>query len=868
MSDPLPELDAVFSGSDGHHWTVVYWRHLEALSAVSETSVVVTAPHDGDGPEALLAHSGELALRRGGVERTIQGLVRRVEDLGSTATDRYARIVLVPCLWTLSQRVDSRIFQNMTVVAIVRAVLRDAGVYQGDGELDVGAGLQRLPKREYCVQYRESDLDFVMRLLQEEGIPFAFREGPHASEALVLFDDNPTYPPCEVWGSGEAVSVVDASAHVATSEGLSWLDHRREMRPTGMTLRDYDFSRPRATLDLTPGHPQGERGPRAIYDYPARLSLHSYDEGAHAYPTHDGSRQARIRHELQAVAGVTFRGRGSVAGMAPGRAFTLRGHMDHALDQRYLLTAVEHVGQCWSDIPADVRSSDRLHEALSDVGVAPTAGGGGRPGAARYANTVTCVPASVPWRPARETRRPLVPASQTAVVVGPAGEEIYPDFHGRIKVQFHWDRVGQENEHSSCWVRVAQGWAGPGWGSVFIPRIGMEVVVTFLEGDPDRPLVVGCVYNGQNHVPYELPAEKTKSTIKSNSSPTTGGYNEIRFEDKAGAEQVYVQAERDHDTLVKHDQTLTVGRHRTKLIEGRERNTIVKDRMTTVQGNESKEVMLNQDVAVRGPSGATLQVDQHYHATADEGMVLTVGKTTVTLTPKEIVLHAEVIRVFGDKLVEIKGELVKINCPDGPKPPPKKKKPNKFLEALKAMKRRVDAVLDKLPAPLRKALKKAVTGALRSTVDALMHGRLPDFAAIGRGAMQAVAQGAMHTAVNTVNQAFGRIGALEFMQGNALLQQGLELARGQVLQGVGRGMQAVQSFMNNMEGNAAWGQLQRENPEAAQKMLRGMASPVMRETFGRVAVPAGSGRAGVQMFDTSGAAGRAGLRAGVAGMVG
>ncbi|MBK8691621.1 MAG: type VI secretion system tip protein VgrG, partial [Deltaproteobacteria bacterium] len=236
-----------------------------------------------------------------------------------------------------------------------------------------------------------------------------------------------------------------------------------------------------------------------------------------------------------------------MSGLMPGLAFTLAGHQRADLDQAYLVTYVEHRGQAWSDIPTEVRASEHL---LASAG---GRGGAGPWGSAvqRYTNRFEVIPLAVPFRPARTVARPVVQGAQTARVVGPAGEEIHTDPHGRIKVQFHWDRVGAEDEHSSCWVRVQQNWAGSGWGFQFIPRIGMEVVVTFLEGDPDRPLVTGCVYNGENGYPYGLPGCKTQSGVKTNSSQTNGGYNEIRFEDRAEEEQVYVQAQRNMDTLVK-----------------------------------------------------------------------------------------------------------------------------------------------------------------------------------------------------------------------------------------------------------------------------------------------------------------------------
>jgi type VI secretion system secreted protein VgrG len=224
------------------------------------------------------------------------------------------------------------------------------------------------------------------------------------------------------------------------------------------------------------------------------------------------------------------------------------------------------------------------------------------------------------------TPRPVVEGPQTARVVGPPGEDIHTDEHGRIKVQFHWDRVGHEDERSSCWIRVAQSWAGGQWGFVFIPRVGMEVLVQFLEGDPDRPLVTGCVYNGENAPPYALPANKTRSTLKTLSTPATGGYNELRFEDAAGREQMYIQAERDQDTLVKHDRTLTVGRHSTRDVGGDERITVHQNRVTNIQQHDAFSVEGNQDTEVHGPGGQSISVDASQTLSVGKSLQITVGE--------------------------------------------------------------------------------------------------------------------------------------------------------------------------------------------------------------------------------------------------
>lgn len=662
---PLPEAVFAFTAGDDGDWTVVHVEVREGLSELYECSVVLAAAHGGASPDDMVGTPAMVEIHRGLLTRRVHGIVRRVEDLGTTAVSRYVRAVVVPSLWTLSQRVDSRVFQDMTIVAIVREVFRVAGVYPGE-RLAVDGSLEGLLPRNYCTQYRETDLAFVLRLLEEEGIPYYFTQEGDAGETLVLCDEHHAWTPCPTMDHATSVRIGDAGTSTATAETVQWFDWSREMRPTSMTLREYDFTRPSATIDMTPAFPR-DGGPRAIYDAPARFHLAEYDEGGHVWGTHDGVRQSHVRHEAGQVPGAVASGAANVSGLSAGGLFTLAGHERADLDVPYVVTRVVHVGRAWSDLPGDVRASERLARRLRALGIDPMGTGGGNDAigagaAARYENRFEAIPASVTFRPPGVTPRPIVHGPQTAVVVGPAGEEIYVDFHGRIKVQFHWDRLGQKNAQSSCWVRVAQAWAGSGWGFVFIPRIGMEVLVTFLEGDPDQPLVTGAVYNGQNNTPYGLPADKTKSTIKTNSSPTTGGYNELRFEDAAGQEQIYVQAEKDHDTLVKHNQTVTVERNRTKTIKGRERNTVVKDRITQVQGNEQKEVVGNQDVEVHGPSGATMRVDQTYYIEANERVVVVCGASTIVMAPDAISVTSPTIRLTASDAVHIKGGVVKINC--------------------------------------------------------------------------------------------------------------------------------------------------------------------------------------------------------------
>ena len=624
--DVLPEVTWRFSvgasGADEH--VVVHVHAREAVSELYTCKVVVALDNDAPSLEALIGQPARLDAQRGRLSRSFQGIVRSVQELGGLASHRFALVEVVPSLWLLSQRSDVRLFQDTNVVKVIEEVLRGAEMYKGP-KLSADASLYAIPPREYCVQYHESDLDFVRRLLEHEGIPFYFRHDGEDGETLVLAGSDHAYEPVPTL-DGQGLRVADDGGATSAAETVRWFDERHEVRTTSFTVRDFDFTRPRALLDLTGKHP-GAPGALPRYDYPGPATITNYDRGTHRYKTHDTPRLAKLRAEEAATRAHVGGGSGNVGAMMPGLRFDLAGHARGDLDRAYLVSAVEHMGQAWSVLPEHIRQSKRVRELLVAAGLSLDTEGFDDRYHNRFAtHRMKPEGSSVPFRPERTTPRPVVEGPQTARVVGPAGEDIHTDEHGRIKVQFHWDRVGQENEKSSVWIRCAQNWAGGSWGFVFIPRIGMEVVVQFLEGDPDRPLVTGCVYNGENHPPYALPEHKTRSTLKTLSTPATGGYNEIRFEDAAGKEQMYIQAERDQDTLVKHDRTLTVGRHSTRDIGGDERITVHQNRTTHIMEHDTFTVDGNQETEVHGPQGQSTSVDNHSALTVGKTLQITVGQ--------------------------------------------------------------------------------------------------------------------------------------------------------------------------------------------------------------------------------------------------
>lgn len=642
-------IDGRFAGR------VVHAHVDEALSEPYDASVILALSTDDAPRAAWLGRPGALAITGYGVTRFVRGVVIRQEELGRTAVARYVRVRLEPLLALLAQRSDVRVFQETSAVDIVREVLREANAYTGP-RLVVPEGLAAQPPREYCVQFRESDAAFVRRLLEEEGVAFAFEHDDPGGETLVLSDHAPRWPDVPIGTGGSSVSLLDEGAATATEACVERFSLEAAMRPTGVTLGDFDFTRPQASADLRPSHPTST-GERAVYDHPGPFHFESWDDGAHAWRGHDGARQARIRYEALQQGGAQAVGTGFVVGFRPGAAFSLTGADRETADARWLLTRVTHEVHAWSDVAEDPSGAAMIARIAHACGIDVGSSTGPRD---RYRNRFSCVRASDPWRPERGTPRPLVHGIQTATVVGPPGEDVATDAHGRVRVRFHWDRSGR-SERSSCWVRVAQIWAGAGFGGMFVPRVGMEVVVSFIDGDPDRPLITGCVYNGVNRPPWALPEERTRSGIRTASSPR-GGFNEFRFEDRLGEEQVHLRAERDLESLVRRDRTLTVQRNDTVIVQGREKITVGKDRVARVQGNDAVEVALNQDIHVQGPLGATLKVDETWHVIADRSAIIDCGDARIVMQPGSISLHAREIRIAGGETVDIKAPLVRINC--------------------------------------------------------------------------------------------------------------------------------------------------------------------------------------------------------------
>ncbi len=531
-----------------------------------------------------------LGFVREGEMRYANGIVTRFEqgELGARFTLYYLRIM--PKIQRLAFRHNCRIFQDMSVPDIIEQLLSELGL-GGDEYRKV---LQRNhPKREYCVQYRESELDFIQRLMEEEGIFYYFE---HESEkhVMVMADSSSVH---QAVTDGGKLAYAERDSGRVSGEHVFRFRYAEEIRPGIALLRDYNFKKPTQNLD---GLYQGDLDQKLeYYDYPG-----IYEDSS------VGKSLAEVRLQELRVPRKTGRGESVCGNLIPGYTFELEGFGRDNLNQKYLVTEL-------------------ITEGAQPQALEETAGSGG----SRFSNRFTCIPFDVPYRAPRRTPKPFVQGAQTAIVVGPSGEEIYTDEFGRIKVQFHWDREGQGNEEASCWIRTSQAWAGAGWGSVCLPRIGQEVIVDFLEGDPDRPIVTGRVYHGANRPPYALPDNKTRTAVKSNSSKGGEGYNEIRLEDKKGEEQIFVHAERNQDVRVKNDSLEWIG-HKRHLI-------VKKDQLEQVDENKHMLVKKDQVEKIEGDLHETVDGDRKQAIKGDQN--LKVGGDR-----KEAISGEENLKVTGD----------------------------------------------------------------------------------------------------------------------------------------------------------------------------------------------------------------------------
>ncbi|WP_330961102.1 type VI secretion system Vgr family protein [Photobacterium sp. 53610] len=627
-----------------HEFRVESFEIKERLFQPFEIKVSLLSRDADISLDDLVRKAGVLKLYGQGrdVSRLFHGIVNEVRFLGTGRQFSRYELILVPELWFLTQREDCRIFQGLTIHEIIESVLEGAGVTAFRMLADAGE------QQEYILQYRETDLAFVHRLMSQHGLWYFF-DHTETGHELVIVDknellselpstaDNATLVP---GASEHAILFQGDSGGVPDREHIFEADFGQRAHTGAVSQTDYNYLTPKTSLMANvPESDESEAyTDLAIYNYPGR-----YGQQPH------GKLQSDYRLSALKISGTELKAMGCVMRFLPGYSFVMESHPRQSLNRDFILLEVKHVGR-----DPQVHAEENSGE--------PTI----------YYNEFKAFPAEMTYR-APALPAPVIEGPQTAVVVGPENEEIYTDNLGRVKVQFHWDRLGSMNEHSTCWVRVSQTLAGPNWGAVFLPRIGHEVVVTFLEGDPDQPLVTGSVYNGLHRPPYDLPLKKTRTTLRSKTHKGEG-YNEISLDDENNQEELYLRAQKDMSVKVLNDRfeqignddMLTVARHKTNEIGQNQKETIKGTKTTEVKGtftetvdgdvtvtyNSNESVTVVKNASLKVNQNRTTEIGKNDELTVMENQTLTVHGSRQTQVDKDNNLNVD-----GNSTLTVTGNI-------------------------------------------------------------------------------------------------------------------------------------------------------------------------------------------------------------------
>lgn len=569
----------------------------------------------------LLAQSACLSIADKSGVRHVSGVIRSFTQLHTANSRTHYRCLLVPRLWFLGLVTDHRIFQNMSVPRIIEQVLKEQN-FTGDSY--AFKCFFDYEPREYCVQYGETALHFISRLCEEEGIYFYFE---HFEDRHVLcFSDREGGPLIE----GESLLRFHSGAGTQTDTAtVRTVELRRTIGSDACIFREWNFEKTRLNLEVGQTQTDPVKAP-----VPVGMTLEQY-HFPHLYQLQkDGNRYAGIELLRHFSLSHLIEATTDVSRMTPGHTFELYEHPRRDLNIRWWVARVTHRGE----------QPQVLEHEAPDRGMT-------------YLASLLAIPDTTRFVPVSDHPKKHVIGDQTAIVTGPGGEEIFPDKYGRVKVQFHWDRWGAYDDNTTCWVRVAQGWAGGQYGAMAIPRVGHEVVVSFLEGDPDRPLVTGRVYNSANPVPYLLPENKTRTVFKSLSSPGGQGFNELRVEDKKGQEEIYVHAEKDVNVFVKNDwkEHMLHDRHRT--VDNFSYSLVKGEDQQTVHRNRKIELLSDDHLTVKGSSHSSfgdkwlLRTGSEVHIKAGSKVVLEAGtELTVKAGGSFIKLDPSGVTIIGVKV--------------------------------------------------------------------------------------------------------------------------------------------------------------------------------------------------------------------------
>ena len=547
-----------------------------------------------------------------GPVRHFSGLVCGFAAEGRHNREQYRyRLLLRPWLWLATRRADTRIFQHLSVVDIIKKVFEP---FTPDFDPQLSGSY---PPREYCVQYRETDFNFVSRLMEQEGIYYYFTHSANR-HTLVLVDAPGAHRPCPAQADYLYRSNVDKQVGI---QSIGDWTATRQVHTGKVVLTDYDFTKPNTSLLADHPSDRPDALPKLeVYDYPGDYRVKD-----------QGQRYAKLRQEEFDSDAARVQGAGPMRALATGHTFKLKEHPQPSQNRQYLVVA--------SHIEASLGGYESGAPAPS------------------FHNRFTAMDSMISFRPTRTTPRPVVHGLHTAKVVGPAGEEIHTDEHGRIKVHFHWDRLGQQNENDTCWIRVASPWAGPMRGWISVPRMGDEVVVDFIEGDPDRPLVTGSVYNGSQIPPWALPANKTQTGLLTRSTQGGAGHtnaNVFRFEDKKGSEQVWLHAEKDQLIEVEHDEDHMVGNDRRKSIDRDETTQVKRDRSETVGRHEKINIGVDRSEYVGNNETIQIGVNRSESVGANETVQIGANRSvTIGGNKSETVAAAKTETIGAAKTLTI-----------------------------------------------------------------------------------------------------------------------------------------------------------------------------------------------------------------------
>lgn len=660
--DNRPHLDSVvWMSGDYTAKDILLKRAIvrEGLSMLTETTVEFQSKNKAVKLDGIVGRAMNVHLvAEDQKERIFTGTCISVEYLGFQ--DGYGHYVaeVRPWFWMLTRTQDCRVFQELTAVEIIKQILSEHGFSDFEDKLS-----ESYEKRTYCVQYRETDYDFLCRLMEEEGIYFYFdnKMDKNQIEKLIFCDGISGHAPVP---NGSTLKFFERDPNDRRRE-----DHVAELAAEEIltrgkfTLNDFDMLAPQADLELNNTIKKGSHSHTGyeVYDYP----------GHYRKDTGLGDKRARVRMEAEAIRHKRWRGASSVRTLGTGYTFKLENHPVKEANAEYLVTDAVHYFQVNTDFEdAELRQDlkpknmDFPKEMETDA----------------YANTFGTIPKPDQFRARLVTPWPEIPGLQTAMVVGPDGEEIHTDEHGRIRIQFHWDREGDNNEKSSCWVRVVTPWSGKNWGMVAVPRMGQEVVIQFEEGDPDRPICTGMLYNEDTKPPYNYPDDQTQLGIRTDSSKDVNdveAYNELMFDDKADKEMLRIQAQKDHQVLIKNKSVVTIGLDEidagshdddgslSQVVKENVTETIQKgDHFFTIEtGSQEIEIKTDKTQKIEGKHTKTI--------TGNDAKTVKTGNMTVDVKSGKITMTAAIeilLKVGGSSIkidnsgVTIKGPIIKITA--------------------------------------------------------------------------------------------------------------------------------------------------------------------------------------------------------------